>query len=191
MHRRKIQGVLLKSPPLNLLSTRSPNLSKCLRLNRDFVLRKFRGDNFSGTPCSQDLVLNRREMSRIIHVQSLTPEVGVFQKNTQNLLHNRIQVGAYVKNLFRPPWHSERGCRLEIIVDQYLCKSDLKPLFWKCFNADNFYFYADWRISNNIFHFITFEKSKTTCPFNGNEASRLSYLTGLLTKLPGDHIPLL
>ena len=30
-----------------------------------------------------------------------------------------------------------------------------------------------------------------TCPFIGNEASRLSYLTGLLTKLPGNHIPLL
>ena len=27
-----------------------------------------------------------------------------------------------------------------------------------------------------------------TCPFNENEAS---YVTGLLTKLPGDHIPLL
>ena len=26
---------------------------------------------------------------------------------------------------------------------------------------------------------------------NGNKASRLSYLTGLLTKLPGEHIPLL
>ena len=49
----------------------------------------------------------------------------------------------------------------------------------------------DWRISNNIFHFVKFETSKTTCPFNGNEASRLSYLTGLLTKLPGDHIPFL
>ena len=32
----------------------------------------------------------------------------------------------------------ERGCRLEIIVDQYPWKSDLEPLFWKCFNADNF-----------------------------------------------------
>ena len=84
-----------------------------------------------------------------------------------------------------------RGCRLEIIVDQYPCKSDLEPLLWKCFYADNFYFYADWRISNNIFHFVTFEKSKTTCPFNGNEASRLFYISGLLTKLPGDHIPLL
>ena len=85
----------------------------------------------------------------------------------------------------------QRGCRLEIIVDQYPCKSDLEPFFWKCFNADQFYFYADWRISNNIFHFITFEESKTTCPFNGNEASRMSYLIGLLTKLPEDHIPLL
>ena len=82
-----------------------------------------------------------------------------------------------------------RGCRPEIIVDQNPCKSDFEPIFWKCFNADNFYFYADWRISNNFFHFVTFEKSRTTCPFNGNEASRLSYLTGLLTKLPGDHIP--
>ena len=40
-------------------------------------------------------------------------------------------------------------------------------------------------------HFVTFEKSKMTCPFNENEASRLSYLTGSLTKLPGEHIPLL
>ena len=44
-----------------------------------------------------------------------------------------------------------------------------------------------------IFATFTFKKSKTTCPFNGNEASKLSYsyLTGLLTKLPGEHIPLL
>ena len=102
--------------------------------------------------------------------------------------------GNHVSRWIRDLWSkgvSLRGCRLEIIVDQYPCKSDLEPLFWKCFNADNFYFYADWRISNNIFHFVTFKKSKTTCSFNGNEASRLSYLTGLLTKLPGDHIPLL
>ena len=37
----------------------------------------------------------------------------------------------------------------------------------------------------NICHFVTFEKFKGTCPFNGNKASRLSYLTGLLTKLQG------
>ena len=86
---------------------------------------------------------------------------------------------------------SLRGCRLEIITDQDPCKSDLELFFGKSFNADNFYFYADWRISNNICHFVTFKKSKMTCPFNGNEASRLSYLTGLLTKLPGEHIPLL
>ena len=40
-------------------------------------------------------------------------------------------------------------------------------------------------------HFVTFEKSKTTCSFNGNEAWRQSYLTGLLTMLPGEHISLL
>ena len=85
----------------------------------------------------------------------------------------------------------QRGCRLEIIVDQDPCKSDLELCFWFFFDADNYHFYADWRISNNIFHFVTFEKSKTTFPFNGKEASRLSYLTGLLTKLPGEHIPLL
>ena len=39
--------------------------------------------------------------------------------------------------------------------------------------------------------FVTFEKSKTTCPFDGNEASRLSYLTGFLAKLPEEYIPLL
>ena len=36
-----------------------------------------------------------------------------------------------------------------------------------------------------------FEKSKTTCPFNENEALRLSYITRLLNKLPREHIPLL
>ena len=82
-----------------------------------------------------------------------------------------------------------RGCRHETIMDQDLCKSDLELYFWKSFNADHFYFHADWRISNKICHFVTFEKSKTTCPFNWNEASRLSYLTGILTKLPGEHIP--
>ena len=71
------------------------------------------------------------------------------------------------------------------------CKSDFELYFFKRFDADNFNFYADLRISNKICHFVTFEKSKTTCPFNGNEASRLSYLTGLLAKLPGEHIPLL
>ena len=30
-----------------------------------------------------------------------------------------------------------------------------------------------------------------TSPFDGNEESRLSYLTGLLTMIPGEHIPLL
>ena len=34
------------------------------------------------------------------------------------------------------------GCRHEIIVDQYPCKNDSEPLFKKCFNVDNFYFYA-------------------------------------------------
>ena len=76
-------------------------------------------------------------------------------------------------------------------MDQDPCKSDLETFFSKSFNADNFYFYAGGRISNNICHFVTFKKSKTTCPFNGNEASWLSYLIGLLTKLPGEHIPLL
>ena len=37
----------------------------------------------------------------------------------------------------------QRGCRLEIIVDQYPCKSDLEPFFKKCLKADNLYFYAD------------------------------------------------
>ena len=62
--------------------------------------------------------------------------------------------------------------------------------FWKSLNADYFYFYADYRISNNIFHFVTFDKLKTTCPFIGNKSLRLSYLNGLLTKLPGEHIAL-
>ena len=68
------------------------------------------------------------------------------------------------------------GCRLEIITDQ-----DPELFKKKRFNADNFYFYAHEKISNNICHFVTFEKSKTTCPFDENEASRLTYLTGLLT----------
>ena len=75
---------------------------------------------------------------------------------------------------------NQGGYRHETIRDQDLCKSDLELYFLKSFNADNFHFYADWRISNNIGHFVTFEKSKTTCPFNGNEALRLSYLIELL-----------
>ena len=63
----------------------------------------------------------------------------------------------------------------------------LKAFLLKSFIADNVCFYAHWRISNNIFHYVTFERSKTTGPYNGNEASRLHYLTGLLTKLPGEH----
>ena len=86
---------------------------------------------------------------------------------------------------------NQGGYRHETIRDQDLCKSDLELYFLKSFNADNFHFYADWRISNNIGHFVTFEKSKTTCPFIEYEASMLSYLTGLLTTLPGEHIPLL
>ena len=43
----------------------------------------------------------------------------------------------------------------------------------------------------NICHFVTFENVKTTFPLNGNKASRLSYLTGLLTKHSEEHIPLL
>ena len=76
-------------------------------------------------------------------------------------------------------------------MDQDPCKTDLELLFLKKIDEDNFFFYADGRISSNIFRLVTFKKSKTTCPFNENEASRLHYLTGLLTKLPGEHIPLL
>ena len=56
----------------------------------------------------------------------------------------------------------QRGCRLGIITDQDLCKSDLEQFFLSI-DADNFfYFYADYSISNNICQFATFEKSKTT-----------------------------
>ena len=44
-------------------------------------------------------------------------------------------------------------------------------------NADILYFYAHQKISNNICHFVTLEKYKTTCPFDGIEAARLPYLT--------------
>ena len=47
----------------------------------------------------------------------------------------------------------------------------------KKINANNLYFYAHRRISNNICHFEPFEKSKTTSPFDRNEALRLHYLT--------------
>ena len=57
----------------------------------------------------------------------------------------------------------------------------LGDIFGKSFNANKFYLYAFWKISNSICHFVTSEKSKTTCPFNGNEESMLSFLTGLLT----------
>ena len=55
-------------------------------------------------------------------------------------------------------YNSRRGCRLEKIVDQDPCKSDLELLFWKNFDADNFYFYADWRIFNYICHLVKFKK---------------------------------
>ena len=62
------------------------------------------------------------------------------------------------------------------ITDQNLSKSDLEQTVSKLFNV---YFYAHRRISNNIGHFVTFEKSKTTCPFDGNEAAKLPYLAAL------------
>ena len=83
-----------------------------------------------------------------------------------------------------------RGCRIETIIDKDPCKSDLNLYFFKSFIADNFfYFYPDLSISNNIGHIVAFKKSKTTSPFNRNKASTLSYLNGILTKLPGEHFP--
>ena len=68
----------------------------------------------------------------------------------------------------------------------------LRNSFLKKFKCRYFFLFLRWlKNIKNICHFVTFEKSKTTCPFNENEASRLSYLTELLNKLPGEHIPLL
>ena len=127
----------------------------------------------------------RPPVCQVTHVLSLVRCHMSLCNHSQTVRARDLQFWHNVQQLL-----SLRGCRLQIIMDQDPCKSDLKILFW-FFYADNFNFYAYWRISNNICHFVNFEKSKTTCPFNGNEASILSYLAGLLTNLPGEHIPLL
>ena len=70
-----------------------------------------------------------------------------------------------------------RDWSLSTITDQNLWKSDLKEQTLTNLKADSLYLYAHWRISNNICHFVIFEKSKMTCSFDGNEAARLPYLT--------------
>ena len=76
-----------------------------------------------------------------------------------------------------------RGCRLETIMDQDSCKSVLELFSFKSCYPDNFYFD------------VSKEYQKIFDPYiwklNENGASRLTYLTGCLTKLPGKHIPLL
>ena len=102
------------------------------------------------------------------------------ERNTNKLIYKKNAAQGFPKGL--QTWYNNGSGHM-----QKWQRATLK----KSLNANNFYFYADWKISNNICRFVTIEKSKMACPFNGNESSRLSYLTGLLTKLPGEHIPLL
>ena len=48
------------------------------------------------------------------------------------------------------------------IIEQNLCKSALQQFFNKKNYADIINSYAHWRISNNVFNFVTFFKSKMT-----------------------------
>ena len=84
-----------------------------------------------------------------------------------------------------------RGCRLKTITDQDPCKSDLELFFVKVLMQIIFISMLIEEYQKNICHPVTFEKSRATCPFIENKASRLSYITVLLNKLPGEHIPLL
>ena len=63
------------------------------------------------------------------------------------------------------------------IIEQYLCKSAFQLFLSKNNDADIFNSYAHRRISNTIFNFVTFLKSKMTSPFDWNEAARLTNLT--------------